>query len=156
MKLDTSTLQTVLSHLVHRPEPSPQAQQLCLQVLTVVSEQQLKTCANPELLAFLSNEDLLEFLVNLLSQLPSLGSHSISPNPKRVKAFLLSLQSAVEAHSDAKLSLLFQELLVKTILELCTKRYDICIFVSIFNMFIYCMQVFNSMSEADLWLFESG
>lgn len=134
LKLDTTTLQTVLSHLVHRPEPSPQAQQLCLRVLTVVSEQQLKHCANPEWLAFLSHEDLLKFLVNHLSHVPSFGSHSISPNPKPVKAFLLSLQSAVDAHSDAKLSLLFQELLLKTVLELCTKRYGICFFVDVLNV----------------------
>ena len=125
LKLDIASLQNVLSHLVHHPESSAQANQLCLQVLTVVSEQQLKSCSSLELLAFLSNEDLLEFLVKLLSQTPSFGSHSISPSPKPVKAFLMSLQSAVEGHSDLKLSLLFQELLLKTVLELCTKRYGI-------------------------------
>ena len=126
LKLDTASLQNVLSHLVHHLESSAQANQLCLQVLTVVSEQQLKSCSSLELLAFLSNEDLLEFLVKLLTQTPSFGLHSISPSPKPVKAFLMSLQSAVEGHSDLKLSLLFQELLLKTVLELCTKRYGIC------------------------------
>ena len=122
LKLDTTSLRNLLSHLVHQPESSLQAQQLCLQVLTVVSEQQLKNCADRELLAFLRNEDLLDFLVKLLSQMPSFGPHSISPSPKPVKAFLTSLQSAVEGHNDVKLFMLFQELLLKTILKLCKKR----------------------------------
>ena len=122
LKLDTTSLRNLLSHLGHQPESSLQAQTLCLQVLTVVSEQQLKNCANQELLAFLTNEDLLDFLVKLLSQMSSFGPHSISPSPKPVKSFLTSLQSAVEGHSDVKLLLLFQELLLKTILELCRKR----------------------------------
>ena len=126
LKFDSSSLRNLLSYLVHQPKTSPQAQQLCLQVLTLVAEQQLKSCATPELLAFLSNEDLRDFLVKLLSQISSFGPHSISPSPKPVKAFLTSLQSAVQGHSDVKASLLFQELLLKTLLELCTKRYCIC------------------------------
>ena len=127
LKLDTASLSKLLSHLVNQPGPSPQTQQHCLQVLTVVSEGQLMNCANPELLAFLSNEDLLKFLVRLLSRIPSFGPRSLSPSSKPVKAFLTSLQSAVEGHNNVKLSQLFQELLLRTILELCTERY--CTFV---------------------------
>ena len=145
LKLDMTSLRNILSHLVHQPESSPQAQQLCLQVLTVVSEQQLKTCANTEFVAFLSNEDLLSFLVKLLSQRPSFGPHSISPNPKPVKSFLTTLQSAVEGHDDVKLSLLFQELLLKTILELCTKRYRICFPNSV--VFLHMVCTFLSLCE---------
>lgn len=123
LKLDTTSLSNLLSHLLNQPGSSPQTQQLCLQVLTVVSDMQLMNCANPELLAFLRNEDVLTFLVRLLSQKPSFGPRSLPPSSKPVKAFLTSLQSAVEGHKDTRLSQIFQELLLKTILQLCTERY---------------------------------
>ena len=104
-----------------QPESSLQTRHLSLQVLTVVSDQQLKACADQELFTFLKNEDLLDFLVNLLSQIPSFGLHSILPSPKPVKAFLSSLQSAIESHSDVKVGVIFQDLLLKVILELCKR-----------------------------------
>lgn len=122
LKLDTASIRLLLSHLVKQPESSLQTRHLCLQVLTVVSDQQWKACADQELLTFLKNEDLLDFLVNLLSQIPSFGAHSILPSPKPVKAFLSSLQSAVESHSDVKVVLIFQDFLLKVILELCKRR----------------------------------
>lgn len=129
LQLDTASLRNLMSHLVNQAGTSPQIQQHCLQVLTVVSEGQLMNCANPELLVFLSNENLRKFLVRLLSQVPSFGPHSISPSSKPVKAFLNSLQTAVQGHNDATLSQLFQELLLGTILELCTGRYCSFVFV---------------------------
>ena len=122
LKLDTASIRLLLSHLVKQPESSLQTRHLCLQVLTVVSDQQWKACADQELLTFLKNEDLLDFLVNLLSQIPSFGAHSILPSPKPVKAFLSSLQSAVDSHSVVKVVLIFQDLLLKVILELCKRR----------------------------------
>lgn len=123
LTLDTASLSKLLSHVMHHPGSPPQTQQLCLQVLTCVSEGQLRNCANRELVAFLSNKDLLRFLVRLLSQMPSFGPYSLPPSSKPVKAFLTSLQSAVEGHNSAELSKLFQELLLRTTLELCTERY---------------------------------
>lgn len=135
LKLDTPSLTNLLSHLVNQTGLSPQTQRHCLQVLTVVSQGQLLNCTNPELLAFLSNEDLLKFLVRLLCQIPPFGSYTLSPSSKPVKAFLTSLQSAVEVHNDVKLSQLFRELLLRTILELCTERY--CTFVLIITLCEY-------------------
>lgn len=124
LKLNSVSLQNMLSHLSRQEDSSVQAQQLCLQVLTVLSSQQFKHSANAELLAFLQNDDFLDFLVKLLSQTPQDGSYYISPSPKLVKSFLVSLQSAVDGFNDVKLSLQFQELLLKTVLQLCTKRYS--------------------------------
>ena len=123
LQLDTASLRNLMSHVVNQPGTSPQTQQHCVQVLTVVCEGQLMNCPNPELLTFLSNENLLKLLVRMLLQIPSFGPHSISPSSKPVKAFLTSLQSAVQGHNDATLSQLFQELLLRTILQLCTGRY---------------------------------
>ncbi|XP_068681369.1 baculoviral IAP repeat-containing protein 6-like isoform X1 [Montipora foliosa] len=120
LKLDTISLKNMLSHLSNQGTSSAQAQRLCLQVLTVISGQQLKNTADAELLAFLSNEDLLKFLVKLLCQIPPDGSHYISPSPKPVKSFLVCLQSVADV--DVKVSLQFRELLLKTVLQLCTKR----------------------------------
>lgn len=124
LQLDTASLRNLLSHVVNQPGTSPQTQQHCIQVLTVVCEGQLMNCANHELQAFLVNEDLLKFLVKLLLQMPSFGPHPISPSSKPVKAFLTSLQTVVQSHNDATLSQLFQELLLQVILELCTGRYS--------------------------------
>lgn len=124
LQLNTASLRNLLSHVVNQPGTSPQTQQHCIQVLTVLCQGQLMNCANPELQAFLSNENLLKFLVKLLLQMPTFGPHPISPSSKPVKAFLTSLQSAVQGHNDATLSQLFQELLLHTMLELCTGRYN--------------------------------
>ena len=139
LQLDTTSLRNVMSHVVNQPGASPQTQQHCIQVLTVVCEGQLMNCANPELLAFLSNANLLKFLVRLLLQMPSFGPHSISPSSKPVKAFLTSLQSAVQGHNDETLAQVFQELLLRTILELCTGRY--CCFGFVIIAFCVYMRI---------------
>ena len=121
LKLDMHSVNKLLLHLVCHPELSSQCQYLGFQVLTAVSEGQLKSSTQTEIEEIINSKDLLSFLVKSLS-LPSAELCIYSPSTKPVKCFLFSLQSAVNGCNSAELTSVFQHMLLKALLELSSNR----------------------------------